>query len=62
MKTTDDRYFGLSPRIAKWRDVNPIEYQLGRLADSSEFWKRLYMLYYRLSNPKYYTVGGACKS
>lgn len=58
MKTTDDRYFGLSPRIAKWRDVNPIEYQLGRLADSSEFWKRLYMLYYRLSNPKYYTVGG----
>lgn len=37
MKTTDDRYFGLSPRIAKWRDVNPIEYQLGRLADSSEF-------------------------
>lgn len=52
-----DKYFGLSPRIARWKIDNPLENWLGRKADTSEFWKRLYIFYYQLFDNKYYKVG-----
>lgn len=52
-----DRYFGLSPRIARWKLDMPLENWLGAKADKSEFWKRLYIFYYHLWDTKYYKVG-----
>ncbi len=52
-----DKYFGLSSRIFRWRINTPFENWLGRKADNSEFWKRLYVLYYKIFDHKYY-VGG----
>ena len=52
-----DKYFGLSPRIARWKFTLPIEGWLGVKADKSEFWKKLYVLYYQLFDNKYYKVG-----
>ena len=52
-----DKYFGLSPRIARWKLDTPLENWLSGMADSSEFWKRLYILYYQLFDNKYYKVG-----
>ena len=52
-----DNYFGLSPRIARWKLDTPLENWLSGMADSSEFWKRLYILYYQLFDNKYYKVG-----
>lgn len=52
-----DKYFGLSPRIARWKLDTPLENWLGEKADKSEFWKKLYNFYYRLLDTKYYNVG-----
>ena len=52
-----DKYFGLSPRIARWKLDTPFENWLGEKADKSEFWKKLYNFYYRLLDTKYYNVG-----
>lgn len=52
-----DKYFGLSPRIARWKLNTPLENWLGKKADYSDFWKRLYILYYQLFDSKYYKVG-----
>ena len=52
-----DKYFGLSPRIARWKLTRKIEGWLGVKADKSEFWKKLYVLYYQLFDNKYYKVG-----
>ena len=42
-----DRYFGMSPRIARWKLDTPFENWLGYKADKSEFWKKLYVIYYK---------------
>lgn len=52
-----DRYFGQSPRIARWKIDNGFENWLSYKADNSNFWKRLYVLFYRIFDHKYY-VGG----
>lgn len=52
-----DKYFGICPRIAQWHIDSPIERFLGEHADESEFWKRLYVSYYRRANPAYYRGG-----
>ena len=52
-----DKYFGLSPRIACWKKDSRMENWLGFKADNSEFWKRLYVLYYRMKDKKYYSGG-----
>lgn len=54
-----DRYFAVSPRIAKFNINSRIERFLGTRAATSEFWKRLYVSYYRMANPAYYRGGGA---
>lgn len=58
MKQTDqDRYFGVSPRVARWHISSPVEHWLGRKADTCELFKRLYLAYYRLHAPAYHRRG-----
>lgn len=52
-----DKYFGISPRIARWKINTPIENWLSYNADHSDFWKRLYVLYYKIFDYKYYKGG-----
>lgn len=52
-----DKYFGLSPRIACWKRDTPLENWLSLKADESDFWKRIYVLYYKLCDRKYYRGG-----
>ena len=52
-----DRYFGISPRIAKWKINTPFENWLSHKADYSEFWKKIYVLYYKIFDSKYYKGG-----
>jgi len=52
-----DKYFGLSSRIACWKRDTPLENWLSFQADKSEFWKRIYVLYYRVFDNKYYRCG-----
>lgn len=52
-----DKYFGLSSRIAKWKIDNVFENWLSFKADNSEFWKRIYIFYYRIFDAKYYLGG-----
>lgn len=52
-----DKYFGLSPRIARWKIDTPFENWLGRRADSSDFWKRIYIAYYKIFDNAYYKGG-----
>ena len=52
-----DKYFGMSPRIAKWKKDNPFENWLSYRADKSEFWKFIYVLYYQLFDYLYYKGG-----
>lgn len=52
-----DKYFGFSKRIVKWKINNPFENWLSFKADGSDLWKRFYVLYYRLLDPKYYEGG-----
>ena len=52
-----DKYFGQSPRIARWKIDNGLENWLSYKADNSFFWKRLYVLFYRIFDYKYYKGG-----
>lgn len=52
-----EKYFGISPRIARWKINSTLETWLGERADYSEFWKKLYILYYRLFDSRYYEGG-----
>lgn len=52
-----DKYFGLSPRIARWKIDTPFENWLSRKADKSLFWKKLYVIFYRIFDNKYYNGG-----
>lgn len=45
------------PRALRDGNLPPIEGWLGVKADKSEFWKKLYVLYYQLFDNKYYKVG-----
>lgn len=52
-----EKYFGMSPRIARWKIDTPFENWLSLRADRSELFKRLYILYYQLFDRKYYQRG-----
>lgn len=52
-----EKYFGLSPRIARWKLDNPFENWLSYRADHSQLFKRLYLLYYCLVDREYYYKG-----
>ena len=51
-----EKYYIVSKTISRWKLDNKFENWLGYKADKSEFWKRLYVLYYRLFDNKYYWV------
>lgn len=52
-----DKYYVVAKSIARWKLDNWFENWLGYRADKSEFWKRLYVLYYRLFDSTYYKNG-----
>lgn len=52
-----EKYYEVAKTITKWKLDNPFENWLGYRADKSEFWKRLYVLYYRIFDNKYYCGG-----
>lgn len=52
-----DRYFGLSPRIAKWKDLSQFEGELSDYAETDLKARLLYAEYYRHLDPGYYDKG-----
>lgn len=52
-----DRYFGISKRIAKWKECNDFEEKLGEFAEISLEGRRLYAEYYRQLDKDYYENG-----
>lgn len=52
-----EKYFTVAKTITQWKRDNWIENWLGQKADCSEFWKSLYVLYYRLIDSSYYKKG-----
>lgn len=52
-----EKYYVVAKTISRWKLDNWFENWLGYKADKSEFWKKLYVLYYRLLDGKYYSGG-----
>lgn len=52
-----ERYYRVAKSITRWKLDNWFENWLGYKADKSEFWKRLYVLYYRIFDSTYYKNG-----
>lgn len=52
-----EKYFGLSSRIAQWKEDNPFENLLSQKAGIDPVCKHLYAMYYRHCNEKYYDKG-----
>ena len=52
-----ERYYTVAKTITRWKIDNPFENWLGGKADKSLFWKRLYVLYYRVFDGEYYKKG-----
>lgn len=52
-----EKYYVVAKTITKWKLDNPFENWLGYKADTSEFWKRIYVLYYKIFDHKYYKKG-----
>lgn len=52
-----EKYYVVAKTITKWKLDNSFENWLGYKADKSEFWKRLYVLFYRLFDNAYYKNG-----
>lgn len=52
-----DKYYRVANSITNWKLNNWFENWLSYQADSSEFWKRVYVLYYRIFDHKYYVRG-----
>ena len=52
-----EKYYRVAKSITRWKLDNWFENWLGYKADKSEFWKRLYVLYYKIFDSKYYKNG-----
>ena len=52
-----EKYYRVAKSITRWKLDNWFENWLGYKADKSEFWKRLYVLYYRIFDSTYYKNG-----
>lgn len=52
-----EKYYVVAKTITKWNLDNPLENWLGYKADKSEFWKSIYVLYYKLFDSAYYKNG-----
>lgn len=53
----NDKYFGLSSRITKWKEISEFEEKLGNAAEGSWEARCLYAEYYRHLNSEYYDKG-----
>lgn len=49
-----EKYYVVAKTISRWKLDNCFENWLGYKADKSEYWKRLYLLYYKIFDYKYY--------
>ena len=49
-----EKYFIVAKSITRWKLDNQFENWLSYKADESEFWKRLYVLYYIIFDYKYH--------
>lgn len=52
-----EKYFALSPRIARWKIDNKLENYIACKADNSESWKKIYLAYYNIFDHKYHSIG-----
>lgn len=52
-----EKYFKVSKDISRWKINSPVENYLAKKADYSHFWKKIYVLYYKLFDRKYYDKG-----
>lgn len=52
-----DKYYIIHKGIARWKLNNSFENWLSYKADKSEFWKFVYVSYYKWFDRKYYKVG-----
>lgn len=52
-----EKYYLVAKTITRWKLDNSFENWLGYKADRSEFWKKLYVLYYQLFDHQYYSKG-----
>lgn len=52
-----EKYYVVAKTISRWKLDNPLENWLSHKADYSEIWKKLYVLYYRIFDHKYYAGG-----
>ena len=53
MKNRLETYYG----TAVWKIDTPFENWLGKKADKSDFFKNLYVLYYKIFDSEYYNKG-----
>lgn len=52
-----EKYYRVAKTISPWKLDNPFENWLSYKADNSEFWKSVYVLYYRIFDSEYYRKG-----
>jgi len=52
-----EKYYTVAKSISRWKIDTPFENWLSYKADKSEFWKRLYVYYYKVFDRKYYKKG-----
>ena len=52
-----EKYYRVAKTIARWKVDTAFENWLGSMADKSEFWKCLYVLYYKVFDAKYFKHG-----
>ena len=55
-----EKYYVVAKTITKWKLDNTFENWLGYKADKSEFWKKIYVLYYKIFDRTYYINGLTC--
>lgn len=49
-----EKYYRVASTISRWKVDTPFENWLGQKADTSEFWKKLYVFYYAIIDRDYY--------
>lgn len=52
-----EKYYVVAKAISRWKIDSRIENFLGYMADRTEFWKRMYILYYKIFDRQYYQGG-----
>lgn len=52
-----EKYYVVAKTITRWKLNNSFENWLGQKADTSECWKKIYVLYYKLFDYQYYSKG-----